>query len=590
MTETQEAMRQRLLLAGLGAVAGFVAWVLFDLLPDRIDAPRTLLTMAVAAAITFGGMLVMTGRITPYRAALFALPHGIAGAALMLWASFRFDTLEGFLSSGHPLAALFLLAALPIPFFLAAETSAHGWRDYEALFDGAWSLAVRVATAWAFTGLFWMVIFLSDQLLKLVGFRWLGELYDHVWIALPLTGLVLGLALAVLVELRRVVSTLRRLALQLLRLLLPLVAAVVALFIVLVPFQGLDRVFGELSAAATMLVMAGGAITLISSAVDGRDRDAAHSTLMVAAARVLSILLPLIALIAAYAIWVRVAAYGWTPARLGGAVVSGAVLAYALAYAAAVLGRTQWRAHVRRANTWMALALIAVSGLWLTPVLNAERISANSHLRLFMAGRIGTDDLDPWRMRDDWGRAGEAALNRLRRDAEAPDRAGVDALLARFDAGESWWQIHRDRTGAEEAVHVADLEALLPVRPEGAILPDGALAALPRGMAETIAKGCAAVQADGRPGCAAVIGSFDRNRDREAVILVYNVGPGAEAVTLERHQADEFWAYSARIDQIGDPLELMPDAIARILDGDFAFMPARRDALQIGETQILPFR
>lgn len=178
---------------------------------------------------------------------------------------------------------------------------------------------------------FWMVIFLSDQLLSLVGFEYLGNIIENMWISMPLTGIILGLALAILNELKVVVSVLRRLALQLLRLLLPLVAVVVALIIVLVPFQGLEKVFGTLSAAATMLVMAAGAVTLITSSVDARDKDAAHSRLMVLSAKGLSVLLPLIAGIAVYAIWLRVEQYGWTPARISGALVSVVVLAYSLA-------------------------------------------------------------------------------------------------------------------------------------------------------------------------------------------------------------------------------------------------------------------
>jgi hypothetical protein len=590
MSDTDDAMRLRIILSTVGAAAGLCFWVLFDYLPDRIDAPRTLLMISVFAGFVFGGLLVMTGRLTLLRAALYAIIHAIVAAALMLWASFRFDTLEGFLSSGHPFVALFLLGALPIPFFVAAETSAKGWRDYETLFDDAWSLAVRATTAWLFTGLFWLVVFLSDQLLALVGFDWLGELYERTWIAMPLTGLVLGLALAVLVELRRVVSTLRRLALQLLRLLLPLVAAVVALFIVLVPFRGLERVFGELSAAGTMLAMAAGAITLISSAVDGRDRDAATSRLMVASSRILAILLPLIAMIAAYAIYVRVGQYGWTPARLGGAVVAAATLAYAVTYAMAAAVRPHWRTHIRTANTWMALSLIAVSALWLTPVLNAERMSAGSHVRLFLAGRIGIDDLDPWRLRDDWGRAGEAALERLRTSAEVPDRPALDQLLARFDAGDTRWQIRRTTEAGTAESRMAELTAILPVRPDGAVLPEGVLGNLPRLVADDIRRACEMKLADGRPSCAAIIGTFDRDGTRDAVVLIYAEGAALRVLTLESRRGDAYWDYRATADLIGGDLAELPDAMERVLDGDFAFMPARRDALQIGEIQILPFR
>lgn len=78
---------------------------------------------------------------------------GLVSSVLLYWASYRFITLDDFTDTFHPIFAFMLLTSLPFPFAMAQETSAKGWRDYEGLFDHAWSIFVRTVTAWSFTGL-----------------------------------------------------------------------------------------------------------------------------------------------------------------------------------------------------------------------------------------------------------------------------------------------------------------------------------------------------------------------------------------------------------------------------------------------------
>ncbi len=594
MTQSENPMRLRLTLAVIGAIAGFFFWMLFEHLPDVISDQRLLMLLAAFIGSLFGGLLLMVGRLGLRAAARYAVGIALVSSLLLYWASFRFLDVSTFFDSIHPVFALIVLAHLPLPFAMAQETAPGGWLDYEGLFDHAWSILVRTITAWGFTGLFWLVIFLSDQLLELVGFEYLGEFVDHYWVSMPLTGIVVGLAMAVLNELKTVVSTLRRLALQLLRLLLPLVAVVVALFIVLVPFRGLEQVFGSLSAAGTMLAMAAGAVTLITSAVDARDGDAAHSRVMVMSAKALSVLLPIIAGISVYAIWVRVGQYGWTPARIAAGLTSLVVLAYALTYASSVLVGFAWRQRIRLANTWMAVSVIALSVLWLSPVLNVERISANNHLARFDDGRISVAELDVWRLGDDWGIAGQAALARIRQIKDHPSQVALSDKLARFDQGESRWSFEHDRGGSENTKDVARLKTILPVGPAGQLIPDGALEEIPRVTVGRILASCENQLVDGRPGCAAVIGSFSRAKEEHSVVLFWRSSSAAktEIIVLDQVNVTGKFRYKRSVFSIGGDAEAQPaeELIAAVQNGDFRFAPARMDAVEINNIQILPRR
>jgi hypothetical protein len=592
MPESQPTINLRITLALTGALAGLSFWALFEFLPDRLDSLRLLMVLVAFLAAFFSGLLLMVGRISFLVAARYAGAIAAVSALLLLWSSYRFDDVNAFFESLHPFVAMVVLAQLPLSFALAQATSPRGWRDYESLFDNAWSIFVRSVTSWAFTGLFWLVIFLSDQLLSLVNFDYLGLVYDQGWIALPLSGLVLGLSLAVLHELENVVATLRRLALHLLRLLLPLVALVVALFIGLVPFQGLDDVFGSFSAAGTMLVMAAGAVTLITAAVDARDEDAARSKVMVISARLLSILLPVITGIAVYAIWERVVQYGWTPARLAGAAISGVGFAYSVSYGLSVLRGQGWRMRIRRANRWLAIGLIGLAILWLTPVLNVERISANNQVARFLDGRMKVADLDIWSLDRDWGLAGQAGLARIRALKDYPEQKLLDEHLARFDSGASRWALKRgvDETGVPTVR--ARLLEILPIRPQGAAVSEAVLLNIPDFELERILKSCQQSLPDGRPGCALVMGSFSRSGGQEAGVLFWRdtIAERTEIATLKRSPDGLEYYYRVSVVSYGGEMALQPAeaVITKVLNGDFAFKPVRLDALEIGDIQILP--
>jgi len=588
MTEQQMSMSLRLTLALIGALAGISFWLLFEKLPDLVENERVVLALAAFAALFFGGMLLLTGVISLRRALSYAIVYGAISAGLLLWASYRFVSLDGFLDSFHPAVAFFGLAFLPLPFFIAADAAPGGWRDYGWLFDSAWGLVVRGVAAWCFAGLFWLVIFLSDQLLNLVGFAYLGDLVENAWVAMPLTGLILGLALAVLSELGSIVATLRRLALQLLRLLLPFVAVVIALFILLVPFRGLDAVFGALSAAGTMLAMAVGAITLITSAVDARESDQANSRLMGVAARGLSLLLPVIAAIAAYAIWVRVTQYGWTPPRIVAVLTAGVVLAYAVAYAGAILLGARWRQGLRAINTWMALVLIALSGLWLTPVLDAEAISARSQVDRYLAGETSVEDLDIWRLGEDWGRSGVAALERLRTAETPPDAVALAAKIARFDTGVSRW--NSVDSGAVRSETREALLAEIPVRPEGQFLRAEMIATLPDFKASNLLQACRRLTPTGQPGCVAVMGRFALGESGVGAVFF---GQREDAGDIERFAVlpdGDGYRYVYAVDAIsGDWDARAKDGlIPRIQAGDFALRPQTVEGLVLGDLTLVP--
>lgn len=484
-----QGIRQRADMAALGALAGVSLYLLAKIVDENWLDERLALALVSFAVVFFAGGLSMAGPVRMARALGMAAALGLAVALLLSWAGLRYDSLHDF--QPFPLFAAAVLAVLPLPFLMAQ--AGPGWRDYPSLFTHSWGLFVRLSLAVIFVGVVWGVILLSDALFGLIGLRWIEQALEMPLAPWLITGLVFGLALAVVNELSDYVSPF--LILRLLRLLVVPVLVVLVVFGLALPVRGLGGLFGGLSSAATLLAMVAAAVTLVSAAVDQAEADAVGPGLQARAVQALALLVPVPAGLAAVSLWLRVGQYGWTPGRLFAAWMVVLALGYGVFYALAVL-RPGWQVGVRRANIGLALAVIGSAGLWLTPVLHPEAIAARSQLARFEAGGRKPEDIDIYAL-SQWGRAGDLALNRLEDIAAEP---GQTALAARL-AGEQQGNAPMDAAALRAA-----LLAILPLQPNDATATrDAILAAADPSLLNYWRARCEQVLPEGQRGCVMVV-------------------------------------------------------------------------------------
>jgi hypothetical protein len=209
-----------------------------------------------------------------------------------------------------PVFFVIVLWHISLP-FLIAQGQGAGLRHYPTLYGESWNLFERIFAAWIFAGLTWAVIYLSDSVLGLVGLDVLVLIQKVEPLAPVITGLAFGLGLAVMLEIGGAVVP--ALLQSLLRILLPVLRAVVALFLVILPFRSFDTVFGGLSAGAIFLSLVGLMATMVTAAV-GRDAgDEVTLRSMQLATRGMAGLMIVPAVLAPWTLWLRVAQYGRTP-------------------------------------------------------------------------------------------------------------------------------------------------------------------------------------------------------------------------------------------------------------------------------------
>ena len=195
---------------------------------------------------------------------------------------------------------------------------------------------------------FWLLIWLWAGLFKLVDIRIFATLFESsgfIWIA---SATVVAIGLWIGLERGQVVDALRNVLQAMCRFLLPLTVLILLLFVVCLPFTGLQPLWETRHATPILLAMVFAHVALLNGVIqDGR--QAVHYP---RALRVLvdasSLCLPLLAGLAIYALWLRIGQYGLTPDRVVAVGATLVALLHALALMAATMGsgrrwtRTRW--------------------------------------------------------------------------------------------------------------------------------------------------------------------------------------------------------------------------------------------------------
>lgn len=582
MTEETQSAAARLSIAAVGAIAGLAVWGLFEVVPDLIRNERAVMVLIAFWLGFFGVLLALLGPVRLIPAVVVSAVWAALTTLLLFWASFRHEDMSALVNGSHMVMAYVYLLAIAVPFLGAGLLMPGGWRRYALLFDTAWNIVVRYAAAGLFVGVVWAVVMLSDALLGLVGIDVIDWLLGFEPVPYLLSGLALGLGLAIVHELNEYISPF--LLIQLLRVLMPVLLAVLAVFILALPFRGLGGLFGQFSAAATLGLVAFAAITLITTAIHRDDELSVQGIGMLTTARTLSVLVPVPAGLALWAVWLRVDQYGLTPDRVVALVAAGVIVIYAVGFAVSALMRTHWRAHQRSVNRWMALMTLGVSALWLTPALNSERLSTASQVARAEAG-VPVDQLALWEMAHDWGHAGKAGLVKIASFADHPEAEALQARIAQARRETQRWTFDN----AAEGALIATLDGVVPVRPDGVAVPPGALDALDPDMRQRIQMACARTVSGGQPGCVLVVGTFDPLEPDPQALLIFRRSAGNfEQLALTLRGGRFVQDGSLRDLATRGYAQLTDAALLALLEGRFAFVPAPRNVLEVEGMQLFP--
>lgn len=468
------------------------------------------------------------------------------------------------LASSAPLwwavaAGLFISHSL----ITASEVDRKVIATYPRYFDVSWKHGVQFVLTALFVGMFWGLLWLGAEMFRLIKLEWLANLIKHRWFWIPVTTLAVTSALHVSDIRAGLVRAARTLKLTLLSWLLPVMTIIAAIFVLSLPFTGLEPLWGTRRATSILLTSAAVLVFLINAAYQDGEADAPVAVVLRYSRLVAAIVLvPLVAL-AGYGLFLRIQQYGWTPQRITALACFLVLACYGVGYLTAGAWSGTALRGLRATNIATAYVILAVLLAIFSPVADPARISVADQVGRLAAGRVAPEKFDFRFLRFGAGRYGRAALQEL-----AARGSGPQATLVAQRAGAA---LKLQNTYAFTPPPPSDADSrsrnITVIQPVGQIIPADFLkqdwSALPNRFSLPL---CLTTSVENAK-CEAIL--VDLDGDGKPEILLSNL-PSGQVGAFKR--GDENWTY-----------------LGIVLN---AQCPGVRDALRAGEFSVVspPFR
>ena len=329
---------------------------------------------------------------------------------------------------------LLLMAMLALPWI---QYSLHVSREqarYPHFYRQLWLNALTLLIVFVANGLFWLVLLLWSEMFKLVGILFFSTLFfDTDWFGYVAFGLITALAVVLARTQSRLVTAVQKLLTFIATGLLPLVALLALMFILTLPFTGLEAISQRVSAAGLMSTLTLLLLLLMAIVREPQKEVLPYPGALRYLIKCSLVVAPIYMLIAGWSLWVRIQQYGWTPERLYGVLVVVVLLVWSFGYLASILRRGHNPLEIQ-GKVILGVSLLALGLLVLlsSPVIDAWRISVNSHMGLYHSGKIKPDQVSLY-MLDHSGKPGRAALEALQKDVafnqDSKRRRDLNTLL-----------------------------------------------------------------------------------------------------------------------------------------------------------------
>ena len=283
-----------------------------------------------------------------------------------------------------------------------------------------------------FSGIAWALLALWAALFDAIGIRLFSWLFQQPLFAWLCHGLIAGIALAVIRSQPRLIATLSAMSRALLRVLLVPVATAILLFVLALPWVGLEPIWDTGQAASLMMALSLVLLALFATAFLPDASDSGYPRPVRALIWLAVVILPINVALAAWALGLRIDQHGLSVDRLWAAIMLAFIAAYALGYALVVLcSPTKASARLQRINVVLGLVVAGTLILVNTPLADLRALSAHDQAQRLLQSRIAPERFDYAYLRRELGPYGMAELKRLRYSDFAAEHPAAAQRIAR---------------------------------------------------------------------------------------------------------------------------------------------------------------
>ncbi len=435
----------------IGFLQGIVAWWLLRLVPPLLYvvgpnsnhtralfwSERHPMLFAAAALVTAFIPAIAIAEVGRMRRKTLVLYLGLASAVIAALAAYDLwrDPIQYMGSNITPRVwpSFQLSFCTAIALFVVNQLLEHRERGhalftaYAEHFEDSWMRGFQLFVSLIFTLLVWGILELGAALFDLIHVSVFRTMIEHNWFRCPALATAFAAAIHLTDVRPALLRGMRNVGLTLLSWLLPLVVALGAGFLLALLFVGLKPLWSTRHAASILLWACAITLFLLNAAYKDGGPSNLPPVVLRWAGRIAGPMMLLLALIASYAILLRVQQYGWTPDRVLSTAVALMALVYSLGYTYAASRRGTWLSAVQTVNVSASWVILAILALLLTPLADPERMSVQSQMSRLARGHVPPGKFDYQFLRFDSGRFGTNALSRLANgpNAEARSRAAL---------------------------------------------------------------------------------------------------------------------------------------------------------------------
>lgn len=398
--------------------------------------PLVLLSLFIPPAVIVGLYRMRGDRLTMWVAVLTAVVAVLGYHDAWRSTGAELAGIQLFGRAGGPLPSMAVTFYSGVILFIAyglilAGEHARSWyAPYESYFEFAWKLGLQVGLSALFVGALFLVLWLGAGLFLLLKLDFLTRLLLESWFNIPVSAMAFASALHITDVRPDIIRGSRTLVLSLLSWLLLVLVIIVGGFLASLLFTGFDLLWATRSATEILLGVAVLEIVFVNAVFKGGLASDLAPRVLRVCMRMACLTLPILVVLAIYALALRIGQYGFTPHRIGACAATFVACLYAMGYAWAALARTAILTRIAPVNVIAAWVSIAVLVAVFTPLADPARLSVNSQVGRLLAGRVEPDKFDYNFLRYRSVRYGLQALVRLQGETQAAHAARIRALSA----------------------------------------------------------------------------------------------------------------------------------------------------------------